>query len=279
MLMFDGVDVDSFGCTDKGKVRDLNEDQYLVAALHKVTEIEHTSIPQQYRRRFDSGARALLLLVADGVGGSAAGEEASSITLDSIVDYVTNSMRCFYKMDDQLPEELLLELAASIKRSHATVRSEAGRVSEHRTMATTLTMAHILWPRVYVVQIGDSRCYHLRGTTLVQVTKDQTLVQSLVDEGVLSQEDAKRSPFSNVLAQAIGAEENEIHPVISKVTLARGDALLLCTDGLTRHVSDDVITDVLRAEASARPACERLMNAALDAGGKDNITVVVSRFS
>jgi protein phosphatase len=277
--MFDGLEVDSFGCSDVGKVRGVNEDQFLVAALHKVTEIAHTSIPEKYRRRFDSGARALLLLVADGVGGAAGGEEASSITLDSIVDYVTNSMRCFYKMDEQLPEELLRDLALSIQRSHTTVRSEAGKAPGHGSMATTLTMAHVLWPRVYVVQIGDSRCYHLRGPALVQVTKDQTLVQELVDEGVLSAEDAKRSPFSNVLAQAIGADEPEISPVISRVDLERGDAVILCTDGLTQHVSDEEIGATLTTAASAQGACEKLLNSALDRGGTDNVTVVVSRFS
>jgi protein phosphatase len=279
MLMSDGVEVDSYGSTDVGKVRKENQDQFLIAALHKVVEIQGTSIPGSYRKRFDSGARALLLMVADGVGGHAGGEEASSVTLDAVTSYVTNSMRCFYKLDDQLPSDLLQELASSVQRSHAAVLDRAQEDPERSGMATTLTMAHVLWPRVYTVQIGDSRCYHLRGDAFSQVTRDQTVVQLLVEEGTLSPSDAQQSPYSSVLSQAIGGGAPEVEPEISKVDLATGDTLMLCTDGLTRHLSDEEIAGKLRAAATAQEACEDLVVAALDAGGRDNVTVVVARFS
>ncbi|NIM52875.1 MAG: SpoIIE family protein phosphatase [Gemmatimonadales bacterium] len=278
MLTFDGVQVDCHGSTDVGKVREVNQDQYLIASLHKVIEVHATSIPGSYRRLFDSGARALLLLVADGVGGAARGEEASSLTLDTITTYVTNSMRCFYKLDEQIPEDLLEELAVLVQQSHATVRSQAEQAPDRAGMATTLTMAHILWPRAYVVQIGDSRCYRIRDTTIVQVTKDQTVVQYLVDEGALTPDEAAESPYGNILSQAIGAGEQEVHPEISRVELEKGDVLLLCTDGLTAHVMDNEIADYVRAASSAKEASEHLVQAALDAGGSDNVTVVVSRF-
>lgn len=278
MLTFDGVQVDCHGSTDVGKVRKVNQDQYLIASLHKVIEVHGTSIPGSYRRLFDSGARALLLLVADGVGGAAGGEEASSLTLDTITTYVTNSMRCFYKLDEQIPQDLLEELAVLVQQSHATVRSQAEQAPERAGMATTLTMAHVLWPRAYVVQIGDSRCYRVRDTTIVQVTKDQTVVQYLVDEGALTPDEAAESPYGHILSQAIGAGEPEVHPEISRVELEKGDVLLLCTDGLTAHVTDNEIADHVRAASSAREASEHLVEAALDAGGSDNVTVVVSRF-
>ncbi len=278
MLMFDGVPVDSHGCTNVGRVREENEDQFLIAALHKVVEVQGTSIPGSYQRKFDSGARALLLMVADGVGGTAAGLEASSATLDEIMTYVTNSMRCFYKLDEQVSHDLLQELARSVQQSHARVRSQAEQAPDRSGMATTLTMAHVLWPRVYIVQIGDSRCYHARASEITQVTKDQTVVQYLVDHGALDPDEAAASPYSHVLSQAIGAGEPEIEPEISKVDLQLGDALLLCTDGLTKHVSDAEIIRCLQAAGAAQEACDGLIAAALDGGGSDNVTVVVSRF-
>ena len=279
MQMAAGINVDTHGLTDIGRERRDNQDQFLVAALHKVVEITETSLPPQYRTRFDSGARALLLLVADGVGGQSGGGEASSITLDTIVDYVTNSMRCFYKLDEQVQQDLLAELALSVQRSHAKVREQAAREGRAVPMATTLTMAHVLWPRAYVVQIGDSRCYHLRGPALRQLTRDQTFAQELLDRGAFTPEEADQSPLSQVLTKAIGGANEDLVPEIGQVALQPGDALVLCTDGLNKHVPDGAIARILSSSAGAKAACEELVRAALDGGGSDNVTVVVSRFA
>lgn len=277
MLVLEGVDVDAHGVTDRGRVRRSNEDQFLVAALHKVVEIHGTSIPEAYQHRFDSQARALILLVADGVGGRPGGDAASSLTLDAIVSYVTTSMRCFYKLDEQIPTDLLDELAQVVRESHDRLRSHAMGVPDHEGMATTLTMAHVLWPRVYIVQIGDSRCYHLREGRLLQVTRDQTVVQDLVDRGALDPDDAANSPFSSMLLQAIGGD-SDINPVITRVDMRAGDTLLLCTDGLTKHVADEEMRTVLLDTPTAEGACRELRDTALTRGGTDNVTVVVSRF-
>ena len=279
LLMASGIQVDAHGATDIGRARHDNEDQFLVAALHKVVEIAATSLPAEYRTRFDSGARALLLLVADGVGGSAYGGEASSLTLDTIVHYVTNSMRCFYRLDEQVQQDLLEELAHSVQASHAAVRAEAERARGRASMATTLTMAHVLWPRAYVVQIGDSRCYHLRGAGLRRLTRDQTYAQDLLDRGALTAAEAELSPLSQVLTHAIGSGDAELRPEIGQVSLETGDALMLCTDGLTKHVTDATIAEILGCATSARAACDALVAAALTGGGSDNVTVVVGRFA
>lgn len=276
--MASGINVDAHGASDIGRVRKVNEDQYLIAALHKVVEIQQTSLPAATCQRFESGARALVLLVADGVGGTSRGDEASSLTLDTIVSYVTNSMRCFYKLDDQVQQDLLAELATVVQQSNATVRAEAARTGEDVRMATTLTMAHVLWPRAYVVQIGDSRCYHLRGTELRQVTRDQTYAQALLDSGALSPEEAEESPLSQVLTHAIGGEAADLQPEIGQVMLEPGDALVLCTDGLTKHVPDVAIPMMVAAAGGAEAACRSLVGAALAGGGSDNVTVVVCRF-
>jgi len=276
--MASGINVDAHGASDVGRVRKVNEDQYLIAALHMVVEVRQTSLPAAACQRFESGARALVLLVADGVGGGSRGDEASSLALDTIVSYVTNSMRCFYKLDDRVQQDLLAELATVVQQSNTMVRAEAARSGEHVRMATTLTMAHVLWPRAYVVQIGDSRCYHLRGTTLVQVTKDQTYAQDLFDRGALSAEEAEVSPLSQVLSRAIGGEAVDLQPEIGQVELEPGDALVLCTDGLTKHVPDVAIPLVVSAAGGAEAASRALVDAALAGGGSDNVTVVVCRF-
>jgi serine/threonine protein phosphatase PrpC len=277
MVRLEGLDVDTAGRTHVGRVRRVNQDQFLVAALHKVIDIHDTSLPEQYRHRFESGARALLLLVADGVGGGPSGERASSVTLDAIMRYVTESMRCFYKLDEQASPDLLHELAISVERSHAAVHAQAAERPEDLGMATTLTMAHVLWPTAYVVHIGDSRCYRLRAGVLEQITRDQTLSQALVDAGALSEEQAEQSPLSHVLMQAVGGV-TELEPALSRTDLAMGDTLLLCTDGLTKHVQRDEMTRILVRADSAADACDRLIAAALAGGGSDNVTALAARF-
>ncbi len=278
MLMLDGIAVDVAGRTDIGKVRAVNEDQFLIAALHKLIDIHDTSLPDRYRTRIHSGARAVVLLVADGVGGAPAGERASSITLDAIMNYVTHSMRCFYALDQQAAPDLLHELAGSVRRSHEAVLAQGAESPEHAGMATTLTMAHVLWPRAYVVHIGDSRCYRLRGDQLELVTRDQTLSQALVESGEISQEQAQRSPFAHVLLQAIGGPQ-DIEPAVSQIDLEPGDTLLLCTDGLTKHVARNEMAALLTGAASAADAARALIDTALAGGGSDNVTAVVARLT
>lgn len=277
LIRFEGIDVDVRGRTDIGRVRKINQDQFLVAALHKVIDIHDTSLPAAYQERFDSGARALLFLVADGVGGGPGGERASSLTIDSIMRYVTNSMRCFYKLDQLASMDLMGELASSVMESHIAVRAESDDDPDARGMATTITMTHILWPRAYIVHIGDSRCYHLRGRTLTQVTHDQTVSQALVDAGAMTEEQAVTSPYASLLTQAVGASD-QLEPALSQLDLAAGDTLLMCTDGLTKHVTREAIVELLEGHPTAEAASAALVDAALAGGGTDNVTTLVARF-
>jgi PPM family protein phosphatase len=277
VIRFEGIGVDVRGRSDIGRVRRTNQDQFLVAALHKVIDIHDTSLPDSYRSRFDSGARALLFLVADGVGGGPGGEIASSLTLDAIMRYVTNSMRCFYKLDQVATTDLMGELASSIQESHIRVRAESQHDPDKAGMATTVTMAHVLWPRAYIVHIGDSRCYRLRGSQLHQVTRDQTVSQALVDSGVMTAEQAAVSPYSNMLTQAVGGSD-ELEPALSHLDLETGDILLMCTDGLTKHVPTTTISRILQDHPSAEAAADALVAAALAGGGTDNVTALVARF-
>ncbi len=269
------VNVDCYGLTDIGKVRKVNQDQFLIGSMRKVMEIQQTSLPLHTREQIHSGAMARLFLVADGVGGSAAGEEAAGLALEAVAAYVTGSMRCFYQLDKQLEGDLMSELAHSVEQSHATVLAAADASPERAGMATTLTVVHLLWPTAYVVHVGDSRCYVYRGGRLRQLTKDQTMAQDLVDKGVLPAHLADESRWSHVLSGAVG---KEVKPETSKADLQLNDALLLCTDGLTKHVRMAEMEKILGAATSAETACRTLVASALNDGGTDNVTVVVARF-
>ena len=277
-LTIDGARVDAFGCSDVGNVRSQNQDQYLIATLHRTIEIESTSIPVEQGQRFGPGARALLLLVADGVGGGAGGEEASAWTLDTIVRYVAGSPRFFTHRKEEEQRELLNDLTLAVQWSHAAVRDRGIDLPELAGMATTLTMTLVTWPTAFVIQIGDSRCYHLRRDELRQVTTDQTMARELIQQGVMPEEAAERSPLSHVLSQSIGHQEPDVWPVISELELETGDTLLLCSDGLMKHVPDRSIAELLRSGSSAKEAASSLVGAALEAGGTDNVTVVATRF-
>lgn len=269
-----GEGIDACGKTDIGKSRSINEDQFLIASLMKLVQVEQTSLPA-LRTQFTSPAGAALLMVADGVGGQQAGEKASETALDTVARYVAQALRCFYTVDESVEERFIAELRQAVMRTHEAVCRDASEHPDREGMATTLTLVKVVNRRAYVVQVGDSRCYLQRGNELTQITRDQTLAQDLVDQGVMSEATAEHSPFSHVLSSAIGGTA---YPEVTTLDLRTGDQLLLCTDGLNKHVSDDQIGTQLASTDTAHQACERLVQLALDGGGSDNVTVVVARF-
>ena len=275
----EGTQVDASGCTDVGRVRQHNQDHYLIASLRRSLDIESTSLPSEMVDNFGRGAQALLLLVADGVGGGAGGEEASTHTLDTIVQYVAGSYHFFDRVEVDGLEAFRNDLTFAVQWSHAALRERTTDVSPELTgMASTLTLALVKWPRAFVCQVGDSRCYHFRPPHLNQITTDQTLARQMVQQGILPEESAERSPLGHVLSQAIGYSEADVWPVISEVQLETGDLLLLCSDGLMKHVSDAQIAELLSTSTSASEAASSLVGAALNGGGSDNVTVVAARF-
>ena len=142
-------------------------------------------------------------------------------------------------------------------------------------MATTLTLFLGVWPWIYLLQVGDSRCYRLRQGELSQMTRDQTMAQELMDLGVMAPNEASRSRLSHVLSSAIGGQSSM--PIVTRIPSEWNNVYLLCSDGLTRHVTDDRIREVLAGMTNAKEACETLLQEALDGGGSDNITIVISR--
>ena len=153
-----------------------------------------------------------------------------------------------------------------MERSHSVLRKRVSGEGADEQPATTLTMAAVLWPRAYLVQVGDSRCYRLRDGTLELLSQDQTIVQALVDSGALTPEEAQKSPFRGMLASAVGGPNAE--PMTTATDCQWDDVLLLCTDGLTRHVTDEEIQEELRTVESAEQSCRRLVDLALERGGR-----------
>jgi protein phosphatase len=214
--------------------------------------------------------------VADGVGSSAAGEEASRLTVEGITEYVAGSMKCYYKAKSADDTPFSDELEEAAMQVHEAIVARAKDDDERRRMATTLTLWLGVWPRAYLLQVGDSRCYMLRGgQELVQISRDQTMAQELIDQGILSRAEAPRTRWANVLSSAIGGHQTA--PVVTRMDLTWDDTGLLCSDGLTKHVPDEKIAERLRNMTSAKQVCEDLVQDALDDGGTDNITVLVAR--
>jgi serine/threonine protein phosphatase PrpC len=268
-------EIDVFGLTHVGKVRKNNQDHFLICQLKRHLEVHLTSIPNIAQVTGGIERLAFLAMVADGVGGGPGGEEASRLALSHITQYVAQSMHCYYASDPANDDAFAAALEAAARKSHAAITSRAAEDEDRRGMATTLTLLIGMWPRAYLLQVGDSRCYFLLDNVLTQISRDQTMAQELFDKGALTRTDAQRTPLKNVLSSSIGGSQNE--PVVTRLEQVWGLVALLCSDGLTKHVSDERIKERLLAMTSAKQVCEALVQDALDGGGTDNITVLVGR--
>ena len=265
---------DVYGLSHAGRVRKDNQDRFLIATIHKRIDVLHTNLAVGTRIQVGDERLAILAMVADGVGGGVGGAEASAAALEAAMEYVNNSMAVYYgaHSDGSQFEELLK--AAAI-RAHEAVLARRAERGVQGTMATTLTLYIGVWPTYYLLQVGDSRYYVWRQGTLTQLTRDQTMAQDLVDQGVFTPTVAARSPMANILSSALGGSTTA--PVVKRLDSDWHNVHLLCSDGLTKHVTDARIAEVLGTMTSARQACEQLLQDALDGGGTDNVTIVISR--
>lgn len=267
-------EIEVYGLTHVGHVRANNQDHFLVSTVHRRIEVLQTSLTDPARLHESDERLAVLAMIADGVGGLTGGEKASATALEIAMQYVTSSLRV-YDRNSSSDTEFIEQLQAAAMRCHQAVVARAQREGEGKTMATTLTLFLGVWPWYYLVQVGDSRTYLYRDGELTQLTRDQTLAQDLVDQGVFTRAIAARSQFSNVLSSAIGGETAT--PVVTRLRADWRNVHLLCSDGLTKHVSDERIAARLAAMTSARAVCEQLLQDALEDGGTDNVTIIVGR--
>jgi len=268
-------EVDVYGLTHPGNVRIENQDHFLICALKKQMVIRLTSLPDADHLMAEPERLASLAMVADGVGGGAKGADASRIALEAVAKYVSSSMRCYYAQGLADDRELSETLQEGALQCHLELVRRGEENQEYRGMATTLTLYLGVWPRAYLLQVGDSRAYLLRRNELIQISRDQTMAQELVDLGVLTRADASDSPLAHRLSSSIGGSQTA--PVVTRFNMAWGNVLLLCSDGITKHVSDERLRDQLRSMTSAKQVCEDLLQDALEGGGSDNITVIVGR--
>jgi PPM family protein phosphatase len=274
----DEIILTAFGVTDTGLVRAQNQDSYLVADLSAETPLSELST-----QRFLPGARIVteqsvgpkgsLLVVADGMGGAAAGDIASQLGIDTLfaelVKGVSNGARAGMPMPDMLK--------SCVEKSNLRLWEESQFNVDYRGMGTTLTAALICRQTVYIAEVGDSRAYLIRSNRIEQVTKDQSAVQLLIDLGRLTKEQAETAPNRNIILQALGVEPS-VQVALTRVELRRGDFLLLCSDGLSNKVADEEMCNLVLAPAPIDVSCRNLIALANMRGGEDNITVVLGNF-
>jgi PPM family protein phosphatase len=270
------LDVRSFGLTDAGKVRDTNEDQFLIAVLLKALQVERTSLPQPKLQH--SSDRSYIFVVADGIGGHVGGERASALAIDSVESFILETFKWFAQCKGKERDQVLADFQSALGHANARVLAEAAEFPELRGMGTTLTLAYSLNDELFVAHVGDSRCYLCRHGLLYRLTCDHTLVEDMVRQGALPAEEAAQHRLRHVITNAVGANSPEVTVEVHKVHLEVGDRVLLCSDGLTEMLPDEKINQILQTEAEPEQACRRLVTYANEAGGKDNITVVVAHF-
>jgi PPM family protein phosphatase len=252
-----------------GRTREHNEDAFVVADL---TRSNATLQPEV--RTHVVGDRGTLFMVADGMGGAAAGEIASQMATDIVLKEMREN---WMPLSDPTPEEFARCLKKAAQAANQQIHGYASSHQEYRGMGTTATMAGVLEDTLYLCQIGDSRGYLVRDGVTRQITKDQSLMQKLIEAGELTEEEAAQSERRNIILQALGPEPN-IKVDLTAQQLRRGDTLVLCSDGLSGQITRDDITRVVAEAPDLVAACKQLIDLANEAGGPDNITVIIARF-
>lgn len=267
------AEIDVCGLTHQGLVRTTNADHFLVASFHRTMRVHATSLGDAIGSQ-ETESRGLLLLVADGVGGEAGAGDGAARALRTVAHHLLHETEiCSQVVADQR-DYAVEHLRASVTEAHQTLL-EARDSGEPNQRATTLTMYAAYWPFAFVLHVGDSRLYQFRDGVLERMTTDQTVAQMMVDAGAMSADAAERSQLKHVLWSAVGS--TEVVPEVVVTDCTRRGVVLLCTDGLTKHVTDDEIASYMSRRTSTATTCKALIDLALSRGGTDNVTVVIGR--
>ncbi len=272
--------ITSAGRTDVGKKRESNQDQYLIADLNKSMQVQSTSLNLDTQSRLYGMSHGKLFMVADGMGGHQGGNRASTLAIDLLINQLLNSMHWFFQMDQEQEHReqgFIEDLKRMMQKAHEAIEAESSADQSARGMGTTLTLAYVIWPWMYVVHAGDSRCYLLRGDELRQLTRDHTVSNQLVEKGGMTADEADKSPWSNVLYNALGAGASSVTAEVHKVALEPNDTIMLCSDGLYRYTKDDELRDLMLSELEPSEICRSFIELANFRGGADNITTIVAR--
>jgi serine/threonine protein phosphatase PrpC len=272
------VQVESAGLTSTGKQRNNNQDQFLIGELKRSLLVRSSSLGFSDDSRLTGGPLGYFFIVADGMGGHRGGAEASRFALQFSANAILNSPN--WTVASESEEESFLERLREIFRgAHAAIEELSKTTPGCEGMGTTLTVAYVSWPKLFIVHAGDTRCYLYRNSELQLITRDHTVANEMIRKGQLAAEDLERSHWSNVLVNALGAGAESVVPDTYKVNLRANDSILLCSDGLNKHVSEMQIGKALSVADDPDIICEQLVEMANQGGGSDNITVVTARFT
>jgi PPM family protein phosphatase len=288
------------GITNLGHYRKVNEDHFLISEVATSIRIVQTSMPLDHQARLFGDTKGLLLLVADGMGGHAGGERASQLVIEGVVEYVLNQLsgalnaKANSKFENELDFEAELKLA--LRGCQQRIAQDVLDNPQRRGMGSTLTLAYIVWPKAYILHVGDSRCYLLRAGELRQMTRDHNLASLMqepngihystgavgemtwIDEDEDDEEETvEDKTMSHVLWNVVAADASNLHPDAFCLELKEDDLLLLCTDGLYQDLSRKRLKNLLENPGSVAEICDLLVREALIRGGSDNITAVLTR--
>jgi serine/threonine protein phosphatase PrpC len=269
--------VEIVGLSHQGLVRPNNEDSFLASTMERRIRTLTTNLPPNQTAQ-DYAEIAYGMVIADGMGGAAAGEVASRTAIATLVDLVVETPDWIMRLDEDNSRQILKRIDDRIKKLAEALTAAAERNPRLSGMGTTLTLAVSLGSDLLIAHVGDSRAYLFTQGELVRLTKDQTMAQLLLDLGVISPDDLTTHGGRHVLTSAITAENIKIEAELHHLYLASGDQLLLCSDGLTEMATDNYIKAVLTENKSADESCQALVNGALAGGGKDNVTVILARY-
>lgn len=274
------VNVDLFGISDKGNTRTKNEDHFMIARAGRAVETVLTNVPDSDAmpgELFEETAYGMV--VADGVGGESAGEVASRQAIYTLLSLSLHTPDWQFRWGPKERNTVMWRMKDRFRRVNAALLREAAAHANQSGMCTTMTAAVTHGNDLIVGHIGDSRAYLLHKGKLVQLTRDHTVGARLVEDGTHGPSDPLVLELRGLLLQALGSREGECDPEVYDYLLADEDQLLLCTDGLTDMVEEVDIEVVLNTTSSAKSACRNLVELALKNGGRDNVTVIVARYS
>src|SRR5918998_3055233 len=263
------VRVSVFAKTDLGRTREHNEDTFLVADL----STGNASLQPDVRNHV-IGSRGSLFMVADGMGGAAAGELASAMAADLIYRHMSTA---WAGDETATAARFAFRMKEAVELANTQIYTYAREHPEVRGMGTTVTAAGVLGNNLYLTQIGDSRAYLVRGAEAIQLTKDQSLMQRLVDAGELTEDEAEQSERRNIILQALGPDPR-VKVDLTYQSVRRGDVLILCSDGLSGLVRREEFAILAQRHSDPPALCSALIDLANARGGPDNITVVTARF-
>ena len=265
-------EIDTFGLTHRGKVRPTNNDHFLIASFHRNLRVHHTSIPGGIGHQ-ETESRGFLFLVADGVGGLTSAGEGAGLALSTLAHHLLHATEICSELVLTQQEKSSDELRQAVLEAHralVAMQKETGGKP-----ATTLTMFAGFWPKAFIVHVGDSRMYRYRDGELTRFTSDQTYEQLMLESGAIKPGSPEAARLKHVLWSAVG--NDEVVPQITLTDITRRDVTLVCSDGLTKHVTDAEIRERLARDESAEENVRALVDLALERGGTDNVTAVVGK--